>query len=150
MTGDMPRVGRPTTAEELAEWVRAALHDLLKTVPDDYEPGKFTVVAGDQEFAVIANSEGFPSIRIDHWVLEVDDEKRLTALDFINALHGRSSTAGAHWWLGNGHLWQVGNLSASKFDAEIFTDFLITFISIANDRTPEIRMRLGDRFADQD
>lgn len=75
--------------------------------------------------------------------MKVPAELRPESIEFANALHGRTSTMGAHWWVGDEFLWQQAVLWAGKFDEEIFLDHLSTFINIARDRTPEIRSRLG-------
>lgn len=138
------RVARPADHEELAALVRGTLGDLTWGEAEEYAPGRFGIEAKGLKFAVLATESVFPAIRFDHRVLEVAEDSRSQAIDFANALHDRSSTLGAHWWLGDDYIWQGGVLLAAKFDEEIFLDHLWRFVEVAADRTPEIWSRFGE------
>lgn len=136
------RVHRPSRPRELKALVRESLRDLLGFCPEEYEPGKWWFEDEGFGFAVMADKPSFPWIRFQHAAVEgVAADERPVLLNFVNALHGRSSTNGVHWWLGNTSLWQSMELSAIKFDEEVFLDHLEEFISVARARTPEIRVR---------
>lgn len=136
-----PTVTVPTDHVELVSLVRDALRNMTGLEPDEYATGSFVIESDELEFAVLVTEEMFPAVRFHHRVIEVPEESRPHAIEFANALHGRSSTLGAHWWVGDEHLWQVSMLWATKFDEEIFLDHLGAYINIASERTPEIRGR---------
>ncbi len=138
-----PRVAKPADADELISLVRDSLRDWLQADPDEYAPGRFAFEKDGIDVAVLANEELFPYVRFHHRVLEVPDDLRATIVDFANALHGRTSTMGTHWWLGGHCLWQVTELLFAKFDEEVFVDQLSNYLAIARERTPEIRGRFG-------
>lgn len=129
--------------EELVVLLRTSLHNLIGKAPEEYEAGRFLIEVDDLEITVVTSEDTFPAIRFGHRVMEIPPELRVETIRFANALHGRSSTLGAHWWLGDESLWQVGILWAGHFHEEVFRDHLSTFINIAFERTPEIRSRLG-------
>lgn len=141
--GEFPaRVHRPSRPRELKAMVRSSLRDVLGFMPEEYEPGKWSFEDEGLGFSVMADKPSFPWIRFHHAAIQdVAADERATLLDFVNALHGRSSTSGVHWWLGNTSLWQSMELSAVKFDEEVFLDHLEEFISVAQNRTPELRVR---------
>lgn len=132
----------PESSTELVELIRNALRKVIGE-PVEYEIGRFACKIDGVEVAVLATERTFPAIQFQHLVVEVSSEGRQEAIEFANALHGRSSTLGSYWWLGNDHLWQAGVLWATKFDEEIFVDHLWTFVHVAKERTPEIRSRLS-------
>lgn len=141
-----PLIAHPSDHMHLARLVRSSLRDFLGGVePEEYEPGRFAFHAEGLEFVVLATERAFPAIRFHHRVLDPPDTMRDDLVEFANALHGRSSTCGSHWWLGNTSLWQVCEFWASKFDQEIFNEQLRVFITVACDRTPEIRARFEVR-----
>jgi len=133
----------PADHVELAALVRKSLHRLIGQDPEEYESGRFSIEAEGHEILILATENQFPAIRFGHHILVIPQERRSETIDFANALHGRSSTLGAHWWLGNECFWQQGVLFAEKFDESIFMAHLQAFINVAADRTPEIRARLG-------
>ena len=76
-------------------------------------------------------------------VEDVPPALRQEMLDFANALHGRSSTAGVRWWLGDNRLWQCGTFDGEQFVEGTFDRYVGDFAGIARDRTAEIRARFG-------
>ncbi len=133
----------PLDHEDQAELVRASLAAVFGE-PEEYAPGRFEIRSEGVNVAVITDEQSFPAIRFHHRVMEVDESRRAEVIDFANALHGRASTAGSHWWLGGASLWQVCEFWGRKYDHEILTDQLTAFITVAADRTPEIRARFGE------
>lgn len=84
---------------------------------------------------VLATQAAFPAVRFHHRVFDADESVRDELIHFANALHGRSSAFGSHWWLGCRSFWQVCEYWAGKFDQEVFNDQLQGFIKVAYDRT---------------
>lgn len=141
MTEHEPLVAHPSDHEDLARLVRLSLLDLFGRAPEEYDQGRFLIEVGGLEFVVLATEAVFPALRFHHRVFDPGEGVREDLIHFANALHGRSSSLGSHWWLGNQSLWQVCEFWASKFDQEVFSEQLQRFINVAHDRTPEIRAR---------
>ena len=132
----------PTEQRALAELVRRVLAESIGEV-EEYGLGRFGISHAGFDVTVLVSERDFPSIRIEHRVMEVPDPLRPTLIEFANSLHGRSSTTAAHWWLGDQYLWQVATLWAWRFDGAIFLDQLSVFMTIVSERTPEIRARFS-------
>jgi hypothetical protein len=133
----------PADHRELGALVKETLAACVGNV-DEYAAGRFRFVHGGFEVAVLATERAFPAVRVEHQVMAVPETRRTEVMEFANALHARSSTMGAHWWLGDQCLWQVVALWSWTFDRRIFADQLGVFLEIAADRTPEIRARFAD------
>lgn len=140
----------PTDHRNLVDLVREALDVATGGECVEYEPGRYEIEPAGVEAMVIVDERAFPLIRFEHMVSDVPDHRRTDVIEFVNALAGRASTAGAHWWLGDHTLWQVATISAAKYDRDIFLDHLQMFINVAIDRTPEVRARFGPPATDSD
>lgn len=92
---------------------------------------------------VLCTEETFPAVQIEHDVFEPDDGNRGELLEFMNSLVGRTSSLGAHWWLGNKVLWLKTTLWATRFAEDIFIEQLSRLVAVAHLRTPEIVARFG-------
>jgi len=136
-------ISNPDAHEELTASLRTVLRHrmFLGHEPDEYASGNFFLTTFDDQsgFSIIVNDLIFPWIRLEHEVAEIPKALRLSVIEFTNDLSGRTSTLGASWRLGEQSLWQVGIHRAETFDPLHFWRQFQDFVSVATERSPEIR-----------
>lgn len=140
-----PVIASPDTWEVLASLVRDSLQTMFGRDLEEYEAGRFIIEVDGVRVTILTSAQTFPAIRVRHRVIAVPEGRRGEAVELANSLHGRSSTMGAYWWVGDEYMWQQTVLWAGTFHEGILREHLSTFIDIAYARTPEIRSRLGER-----
>ena len=136
-------VTRPTNHDELVSLVEEALIEWDLRY-EKYAHGRFAVVMEELEVAVICDERTFPAIRFNHRVGRIEDDRRMDVIQFANSLHGRTSTLGSHWWLGDEQLWQVSDFFAWTFIPQFLIENLTIFAEVAHERSPEMQARFID------